>query len=251
VTADGGGRIEYCGAARFVAAPFFCAGIAMKSQRELGVIFDMDGVLVDSADAHWRSWRQLAEELGASDISRAAFQASFGRRSAEIVRGWFAVTDAGELSRLDARKEELYRTIIRECVPAMPGAVKLIEALHAAGALLAVGSSGPRENVVLICEAMGVSRYFSVMVTGEEVHRGKPDPEVFLAAAHRLGLAPEHCVVVEDAPAGVEAARRAGMRAVGLSGLQPAEALSAADLVVDRLDRLSAETIFELVHPPG
>lgn len=214
--------------------------------RPAGVIFDMDGVLIDSYGPHLRSWCLLAEELGTS-ITEAQFASQFGRTSREIIRELFGVEQPQEVHRLDGRKEVLYRELIRGRVPEMPGATAAIKALHAAGFRLAVGSSGPPQNVALVCNELGLERFLSATVTGADVQRGKPDPEVFELAADRMGVAPAFCVVVEDAPAGIEAAKRAGMRSIGLVGSHPAEALAAADHVVEELDQVRPEPVRRLL----
>ncbi len=211
-----------------------------------GVIFDVDGVLVDSYAPHYESWRLLAEEIDA-DIAESQFAATFGRTSRDIIASLFNVTDADAVRKLDARKESLYRDIIRPAVPAMPGAVTLVASLHATGFRLAVGSSGPPENVALVCEVMGLDAYLSASITGADVTRGKPDPQVFLLAAEGLGLPAARCVVIEDAPAGIEAARAAGMPCIALSSTHDRAGLSAADRVVDALDELGPSDIGALI----
>ncbi len=212
----------------------------------IGVIFDMDGVLVDSYQPHLRSWCLLAEELGTT-MTEAQFAATFGRTSREIIRQSFGVEAPDEIRRLDDRKEALYRDLIRGRVPEMPGAMSLVRALHEAGFRLAVGSSGPPENVTLVCDELGLAPYLGATITGADVQRGKPDPQVFELAAVRLGLPPASCLVVEDAPAGIEAAGRAGMRSIALTGTHEADALAAADLVVHRLDDVDPQVIRDLL----
>ena len=213
---------------------------------EIGVIFDMDGVLVDSAEDHFTSWQAVARELG-RDLTREQFAHSFGRRSSEIIHHHFAVADSAEIARIDARKEHIYRDLIRGRVPAMPGAIELVRGLHCAGLRLAVGSSGPPENIRLVCEEMNLTGWMSAIITGMDVERGKPDPQVFLVAASRMGLPANRCVVIEDAPAGVEAARRAGMKCIALTGSHEAAALSVADRIVNSLLKLSPDGIRELI----
>lgn len=214
----------------------------------LGVIFDMDGVLVDSGRAHHESWRRLAAELGRPDVSESQFNALFGSRSAEIIAAWFDERRPDLVKRLDDRKEEIYRNLIRGNLPEMPGARLLIQSLHRTGARVAVGSSGPPENVALVCAEMGLHPILSAVVTGFDVDRGKPDPQVFLIAAERMGVEPSRCVVIEDAPLGIEAARRAGMKSIALTSSHPAESLAAADRIVDRLDDLTFENCMKLVN---
>jgi beta-phosphoglucomutase len=212
---------------------------------QLAVIFDMDGVLVDSYHAHLESWRAMAAERGRT-MTRGQFDATFGRTSREILATLWPdlVLSEVEIAALDARKEELFRAILDRAFPPMPGAVALLESLYAAGFALAVGSSGPPENVAMVLDRMGCRRLFGTLITGADVTRGKPDPQVFLLAAERLGIAPRRCAVVEDAPPGIAAAKAADMAAVGLASTgRTREILSNADLVVDALAELSPEGI--------
>jgi beta-phosphoglucomutase len=181
------------------------------------VIFDMDGVLVDSYEAHFDSWRDLAAEHGRT-FSPRDFARTFGRTSRDIIASVWggAPLSAAAIERLDQRKETLFRVRLARQFPAMDGAPELLHALAAAGFRIAVGSSGPPENVDLVLDRLGARDLFDAVVNGHDVTHGKPDPEVFLLAAARLGVAPVRCVVVEDAPAGIEAATRAGMSSVAL-----------------------------------
>lgn len=212
-----------------------------------GVIFDVDGVLVDSYAAHRESWQRFAAERHWT-FTDQQFAASFGRTTREIIaetwgdqlaRAGESLTDEAVAS-LDERKEALYREIIAEDFPGMDGAPALIGALAAAGYRLAVGSSGPAANVRMVLQHVDPAGAVEVAITGDDVTRGKPDPQVFQLAAERLGLPPSRCVVVEDAPAGIAAAHAAGMRcfAVASTGRQRAD-LRAAELVVDALAELT------------
>jgi beta-phosphoglucomutase len=215
----------------------------------LAVIFDMDGVLVDSYHAHYESWRITAAEEG-REITEAEFAAAFGRTSREIIASWEggdAYTDM-EIAALDDRKEAAFREILGRDFPAMAGADELLRSLAEAGFALGVGSSGPPENVELVLDRLGGRGRFGVVVTASDVTRGKPDPQVFLLAAERLGVPPGRCAVVEDAAPGVDAARAAGMASVGfVSTGRKREDLDHADLVIDRLDELSPEVLRELI----
>jgi beta-phosphoglucomutase len=203
------------------------------------VIFDMDGVLIDSAEAHKESWRILGNDLGVN-VTDEMFAAQFGRASRDIIRCFFGRNLSDEtVNRYDRRKEEAFRDIVRGRMPFMPGARELVRSLHEAGFALAVGSSGPPENVQLCIEEMGLAHGFNAVVNGMDVTYGKPHPQTFLLAAERLGLQPGVCIVVEDAPAGIEAAIRAGMKSVAVTGTHPAAAFPNADLVVDSLTELT------------
>lgn len=216
----------------------------------LAVIFDMDGVLVDSYRAHWQSWQFMADELG-KGLTEAQFASTFGRTSREIIAthwGDDCLTPVA-IAEFDRRKEALYREIVAKDFPAMDGATELIKSLKSAGFRLAVGSSGPPENVALAVERLGAERFFDTLVTGRDVTRGKPDPQVFLLAAERLKVSPANCAVIEDAPVGIAAANAAGMCSVALlSTGHTAESVSAARLVVHSLRELSPERIAALVR---
>jgi len=217
------------------------------------VIFDMDGVLIDSYHAHLAAWQRLGEELG-RPITEEEFIPTFGRRNREIFHHlWGDAFTDDDIRRWGDWKEVEYRRIVTEHFPGMDGAGELLDALAAAGFALAVGSSGPPENVAVAVRGLGRDGLFDAVVNGREVTRGKPDPEVFLKAAEKLGVEPRRCAVVEDSLAGLEAARRAGMTPIGLTGTFPRERLAEkAALVVDSLRELSPERIAALIDaPPG
>lgn len=213
--------------------------------KQYAVIFDVDGVLVDSYQAHFESWQDVARQHEFS-MTEAQFAALFGRTSRDIIRNLWPGHAASDeaVARIDDEKEAAYREIIVAEFPAMPGAVALIESLHAAGFALALGSSGPPENVELALDGLGHRHLFGAWVTGADVTRGKPDPQVFQVAAGRLDVSPERCAVVEDAAAGIAAANAAGMTSIALvsTGHSRGE-YAEADHIVDSLDELSAELI--------
>jgi beta-phosphoglucomutase len=204
------------------------------------VIFDMDGVLADSNHAHLRSWREVAAAMGLS-FGEAEFRRTLGRTSREVIALiWGGSLSEAEVAALDARKEAVFRRIVDADYPTMPGALALLTALRAAGFRLALGSSAPRENVEQGVERMRLEGVFGAIICGNDVTRGKPDPEIFLTAAQRIGVAPHRCAVIEDAPAGIAAAAAAGMACIALAGTgHTRPALAAADLIVDSLAELT------------
>ena len=215
----------------------------------LGVIFDIDGVLVDSYHAHFESWRALAGRYGL-EMTEKQFAATFGRTSREIIAELWHDRDLTEADkrRLDGDKEAAYREAIARDFPEMEGADRLIRELHAAGFRMAVGSSGPPENVALVLERLPSGALLQARVSGADVTRGKPDPQVFLIAADRLGVPPRRCAVIEDARPGIRAATAAGMAAIGLLSTGHREdELSEADLAVRSLGQLSADAIRSLI----
>ncbi len=213
----------------------------------VGVIFDMDGVLVDSAAAHLQSWTLMAEENGLS-VTDSQVAATFGRQNRDIIPVLFGEVTDSRLEALGDRKEALYRDLVRGRAPVVPGAERLVRGLADRGAKLAIGSSAPKANIDLVLEEMGLVDLFGVVVSGDEVTRGKPDPQVFTMACSRLGLAADRCVVIEDAPAGVTAAKRAGAKGVAVLIHHERSAFDGADLVVERLADLGVDDLYKLVR---
>jgi beta-phosphoglucomutase len=223
----------------------------MTAANGYGVIWDMDGTLVDTAELHFAAWVALARELG-KPFTRADFTATFGRRNPEIIRQVFDAQGTDDaVAELGTRKEDLYKAQARNGVDLLPGVRRLLEDLHAAGFKQAIGSSAPRGNLELILRLTGIEPLLETLVSMEDTQRGKPDPEVFLIAAAKLGVAPARCLVVEDAVAGIEAAKAGGMKALGVTfvGHHPAERLKAAgaDLVVRTLEEVTVPTVEQIL----
>lgn len=200
------------------------------------VLWDMDGTLIDSAEYHWLAWQETMRHEG-TPITHADFMGTFGQRNDVVLRGYFGDDfPPDEIDRIADFKEAEYRRLLRAGgIAFLPGARGWIARLHAAGWRQAIASSAPRANVETVIEVLAADDLFDALVCGEDVTRGKPDPQVFLTAAAALGVRPDRCIVVEDAPAGVEAARRAGMPAVGVL---TSHAFLTADLVVASLTDL-------------
>jgi beta-phosphoglucomutase len=218
------------------------------TEARLGVIFDVDGVLLDSYQIHFECWLALAAENGIV-ITESDFRSLFGRRGQEIARQvWGSEFSEEQIVSIHRRKQALYRESLQRNLPAMDGAVQLIDGLVEAGLVLAVGSSAPSANVEMTLEGLGRKQAFSAIVTGSDVTQGKPDPRVFLLAAQRMGLEPSHCAVIEDAPAGIAAAVTGGMTAIALLGTAPADRFPQAHLVIDSLHQLSPKRITDLIQ---
>lgn len=220
-----------------------------------GVIWDVDGTLVDTAELHFQAWVELTRQIG-QPFTRADFAATFGWRNPEIIPKLFGThwTD-DQVAELGNRKERLYRAAAERGVELLPGALPLIEALHAAGFHQAVGSSAPRANLELILRLTGIAGYLPATVAMEDTRRGKPDPEVFLSAAAKMGVPPQQCVVFEDAPVGVQAAKAGGMKciAVNFGAHHSAATLreAGADRVVKSLREASVEIVNLVLNPAG
>jgi beta-phosphoglucomutase family hydrolase len=209
-----------------------------------GALFDWDGVVIDSREHHEASWERLAAELG-RPLPEGHFLKGFGRKNEFIIPEILHWThDPGEIRSISLRKEELYREVVRERgLQALPGVEAWLQTLRKAGVPCAIGSSTHRANLDLSLDLIGLSSFFEAIVTAEDVQIGKPDPQVFLMAAHRLGMPPDRCVVFEDAHVGIAAARAGGMRVVGVATTHRREELGEADLAVDRLDTLDLSAL--------
>jgi len=208
------------------------------------VLWDLDGTLVDSEDYHWQSWRATLAAEGLS-VSYDQFLDSFGRKNDPIMRDWLGEGYTPErAARLaDAKEADYRRLVAAHGLTPLPGAREWLTALHDAGWKQAIVTSAPRANAEVMLRALGLGHVFETVVVAEDVSTGKPDPEVFLTAASRLGVPPPRSIVVEDAAMGIEGARRARMRCVGVNGKVPL----AADVVVRSLIDLPADTFDRLV----
>lgn len=219
------------------------------SEPAYGIIFDVDGVLIDSYQAHFDAWNIIGQQRGFS-IDEETFARSFGRTSREAIVDVFGMRElsAEEIKDLDEVKEAKYRDLLAGTFPELPGAGKFIDALHAAGFRIGVGSSGPPPNVDLVVDKLARRNKISGIVTGRDVSRGKPDPQVFLLASQRMGISPARCCVVEDAPAGIQAAHRAGMKCIAVTSTgRTAEEQHEAELIVPSLENLTPARVRQLI----
>jgi beta-phosphoglucomutase len=207
------------------------------------VLWDLDGTLVDSEEFHWQSWEH-ALALDGVRVTYEQFKSSFGQRNDRILRGWLGTESTDErINRIAEAKEAEYRRLAQvHGLTPLPGAAEWLVRLRGNGWKQAIASSAPRQNVEVMLRALHLERYFDVIVASEDVTKGKPDPQVFLTAATRLSVPPAHCIVVEDAAAGIEAAKRAGMPSIGVSRTARLDATVFArtleDLPDDVFDRL-------------
>jgi beta-phosphoglucomutase len=213
----------------------------------MGVIFDLDGVLVDTGWAHKQSWFDLAEKEGFT-MSDEFFYSTFGMQNYMIipmVTGRELSRD--EVDRMADWKEQRYREIIADHLKPSDGAKDLLDDLKDSGFLTAVGSSAPKANLDLVLERVNLRDCFDACVSGEQVTHGKPAPDTFLKAAEELILPPGRCAVVEDAVQGVEAGKAAGMPVAAVTTTRKRADLTIADIVVDSLTELTADDFIKLL----
>jgi beta-phosphoglucomutase family hydrolase len=211
-------------------------------------IFDMDGTIVDNMAFHTQSWVTFFERRGRDIDADEFFRTTAGRQGKEIIRSHMG-EDLGdeEVAVLNHEKEAVYRELYAPHLKAVAGFEDLIADARSQGILLAVGTAAPPANVEFTLDGLDLRRHFETVVGATDVARGKPHPDVFLEAARRCGAEPADCIVFEDAPLGVEAARRAGMRVVVITTTLPAAAFAEFDnviAIVDDFSQLAPEALF-------
>ncbi len=213
---------------------------------EKGVLWDMDGVLVDTGECHFWSWATVLPKYGIA-YDRRAFRATFGMNNAETLKTLVGRELAPELvAEISGRKEELFRSRVRGRVQPLPGVLDWLARLGAAGWRQAIASSAPPANIDVLVDSLDLRHWFDAVVSGADLP-GKPAPALFLQVARAIGVRPERCVVIEDAVAGVEAAKRAAMKCIAVMTTNPVECLGAASIVVTRLDELRKDAFEQLL----
>jgi beta-phosphoglucomutase len=212
-----------------------------QPRRDLrAVLWDMDGTLIDSMPYHWQAWQDILRQIN-RHVEHSVWNQTVGMRNSEIIPLLFPDMSPAEGAYVDEVKEARYRELIElQGIELLPGVADWIQRFEAAGWKQAVASSAPPENVATIVHVLHLNGTFEAMISGADVQHGKPDPDIFLAAAQRLNVPPQHCLVIEDAAMGIEAAHRAGMKAIGVLNTH---AHLEADLVVKSLEELSWEII--------
>ena len=209
------------------------------------VIWDLDGVVIDSEEDHRKAWQRLARETG-KEFSDEQFAVTFGWRNDAIIPVVWGQVSPEKMQELADRKEIYYRDSVRTTAAFLPGAQELMSALRDAGYLQALGSSAPIANIELVKEVLVLGRYINKFVSGETVPHGKPAPDIFLKAAQELGVEATHCLVIEDAVAGIAAARAGGMFSIAVAYGRELAGLQVATLVVRDLTEVSVERIREI-----
>ncbi len=204
------------------------------------VIWDMDGVLIDTSEYHFLAWSKMLQGLGVA-YTREMHEQFFGMKNEDFLSLVFAkALGPDQVAKIGERKEELFRRSILGKVALLPGVRYWLDWLRERGVIQALASSAPPENVDTLVRETGIRSYFSAIVSSANLP-GKPDPAIFLQAAGQVGIPARGCIVIEDAVAGVQAAKNAGMRCIAVATTRPAALLHAADVVVNRLDALAPQ----------
>ncbi|MBA7689352.1 Beta-phosphoglucomutase [subsurface metagenome] len=219
-----------------------------KASNKKAVIWDMDGIIVDTAQYHHKGWQIVFQKRGAN-YTKADFWRNTGKRSDAIIRSILGEKiSQGEIMAIIQEKDENFRQLMRQNIRPFPGVIKLITSLKEHGFKIAIASSAPMENIQLITRNLKIHNRFDVIVTGWEVTIGKPDPQTFLLTAEKLGVETKNCIVIEDAISGVTASKRAGMHCIAVTNTTPREELREADLVIDTLEEITVADLDRLLH---
>jgi len=221
----------------------------MSTSKAKAVIWDMDGVIADTGPYHFSAWQEVFQKRGV-DFTEDDFRRKFGQRNDTIIRNTLGEgISQSEIDAIASDKERNFRQRVRHNIKSLPGAIKLITSLKEHGFSMALASSAPMENIQLVTRGLDIESLFQAIVSGREVNEGKPSPQGFLLAAQKLGVEPKNCIVIEDAIAGVTAAKRAGMRCLAVANTHPRKNLTEADLIVDTLKAVSISDLEGLLHP--
>jgi beta-phosphoglucomutase family hydrolase len=220
----------------------------MPGNKLEAVIWDMDGVIADTAPYHFKAWQTVFPKRRAN-FTAEDFKQHFGQRNDKIIRDTIGGgISSEEVDAIALEKEAVFRREVAQNIKALPGAIELMKMLRAHGVKMAIASSAPMENIQLVIRSLGILNCFQVIVWGREVTESKPSPQGFLLASRRLNVEVGNCVVIEDAVAGVTAAKRAGMKCLAVTNTHPRTSLKEADLVVDTLEAVSVNELINLFN---
>ena len=204
------------------------------------VLWDMDGTLIDSMPYHWQAWQDILRQIN-RHVEHDVWNQTAGMRNSEIIPLLFPDMSPEQAQYVDWAKEARYRELIElQSIELLSGVADWIQRFQTAGWKQAVASSAPSENVATIAHVLHLNGTFEALISGADVQRGKPNPDIFLAAAQRLNIDPQYCLVIEDAEIGIEAAHRAGIKAIGVLNTHPH---LEADLVIKSMQDLTWEMI--------
>lgn len=216
---------------------------------KFAVIFDMDGVIIDSNPYHKEAWLQFAEKHNIELKEEEVGEKIFGKTNTTALRDVFGKEFSPEENmKLGEEKEAIYRELHEKDLVPIPGVRQYLERLKQNGIPMAVATNAPVSNVDFIMERTGLRHYFEVVIDSSSVKNGKPDPEIYLKSAEKLGMPPARCIVMEDSVPGAEAGLRAGMKVIAITTTHSKEELSQTHLVIDAYEELSLEKLVSLFH---
>jgi beta-phosphoglucomutase len=217
--------------------------------REIAVIFDMDGVIVDNDVYHFRAWGELCKKYGIN-VSHDEVKSWFGNTNTMILRSLFGnAIDDEKIDRLGREKEIIYRDIYQPEIKAVPGLVPFLVNLHEIGIRISIATSAPTVNVDFVLDNTGIRRYFDKIIDASMIKEGKPSPEIYLKAAEVLKLQVSDCLVFEDSFHGIESAHRAGMKVIGVATTHPEGRLNGTVKNISDFTEISACEVIQILQP--
>lgn len=212
------------------------------------VIFDMDGVIIDSNPFHKISLRQFCAQHGYHLSDEELLNKIYGRTNNDWIRNLFGDLPKERILELGEEKEALFRELYKNEIKPLPGLESFLKSLEAQKITKAIGTSAPRSNVDFCLGSTQLEKYFKTILDQSDVEHGKPNPEIYLKVAKRIGFDPTQCIVFEDSLSGVEAAHRAGAKVVGVTTTHSREELAHTDFIVDDFTGLTPEILFKEVY---
>lgn len=211
---------------------------------KFAALFDMDGVLVDNFAVHLEAWDKFCKSKGLIISEEELKNFAFGRTNDEILPHFFGRSFTKiEIEELADEKEAIYRQIYKGKVEPVKGLVTFVKTLKLAGIPVAVATSAPAANAHFVLNEIGLSSYFDCITDSSMIHKGKPDPEIYLVTAQRLGYLPANCIVFEDSFAGIASGNAAGMNVVGIATTHAPAKLIGCKKVVENFDSLSVDEL--------
>jgi beta-phosphoglucomutase family hydrolase len=216
-------------------------------QSKKTILWDMDGVIVDSSSFHFAAWQETFAK-GGIKFTKQNFTKIFGTRN-DFIIGSIMGSELPErvVKIMVQEKEETFRRKAAGNLKTFPGVVRLLNALKKGNFKLGLASSAPKENIDLVLSELNLAGLFDCVVFGQEVSESKPSPQIYLLAATKLGVTPNDCVVIEDSPLGVKSAKTAGMKCLAITNSHPRQELKEADKVVDSLENVDLITLLTRV----
>ena len=199
-------------------------------------IFDMDGTLVDNMRFHGEAWQKMLAENGIETDAHNFLVNTAGKTNREIIPNFFSDATEERLSELGLRKETLYRELYLPHRKVIAGAIEFLTKAELLGVKMAVATAAPIANMEFVLDGLDLRKYFQAITTAADVSNGKPNPEIFLKSAEKLGIEPKNCLVFEDAFNGFEAAHRAGIKSIGIATVNWVEDILKLDSVVAAFD---------------
>jgi beta-phosphoglucomutase family hydrolase len=213
------------------------------------IIFDMDGTLLESTEADYKAWEKVFIDYG-KKLSFGDYVPLLGVRSADVITNHIGITNEDDVTRILKEKFDYFVEYINaNPVKAVDGAEDFLKSLSKYDVKIGLATSSRKEKMKLVLEQLHFLQYFDTIVTGEEVVNSKPAPDIFLKAAERLGVTPQECLVFEDGPVGVAAAKNAGMKCVAITETHPEEKLTQADIVIDTYTHVDLHEVLKKLAP--